>query len=65
MRAMRLVRSGHILNIFLMVVSTEFSDGIDVHVREREESRMNLRYLSEQWYNLFRKRKLGETSFLL
>lgn len=62
---MRLVRSGHILNIFLMVESTGFSDGIDVRVREREESRMNLRYLSEQWYNLFRKRKLGETSFLL
>lgn len=65
MRAMRLVRSGHILNIFLMVESTGFSDGIDVRVREREESRMNLRYLSEQWYNLFRKRKLGRTSFLL
>lgn len=65
MRAMRLVRSGHILNIFLMVESTGFSDGIDVCVREREESRMNLRYLSEQWYNLFRKRKLGGTSFLL
>lgn len=65
MRAMRLVRSGHILNIFLMVESTGFSDGIDVRVREREESRMNLRYLSEQWYNLFRKRKLGGTSFLL
>lgn len=64
MRAMRLVRSGHILNIFLMVESTGFSDGIDVRVREREESRMNLRYLSEQWYNLFRKRKLGGTSFL-
>lgn len=62
---MRLVRSGHILNIFLMVESTGFSDGIDVRVREREESRMNLRYLSEQWYNLFRKRKLGGTSFLL
>lgn len=43
-----------------MVESTEFSDGIDVGVRKREESRMNLRYLSEQWCNLFRQRKLGE-----